>query len=130
MICEKCNQEIADNLKFCNKCGAKIVAKSTVETQNTHTSPENVNSNNANTSTADVTKTFIDPTPQPTITAESTPKTNVKISGKSRVTAGLLGIFLGGFGVHNFYHHLKPLIRLLSQWIQPQLRIQTLVETF
>ena len=115
MICEKCNQEIADNLKFCNKCGAKIVAKSTVETQNTHTSPENVNSNNANTSTADVTKTFIDPTPQPTITAESTPKTNVKISGKSRVTAGLLGIFLGGFGVHNFYlgFHVKAIIQIL-----------------
>jgi TM2 domain-containing membrane protein YozV len=24
-------------------------------------------------------------------------------SDKSRMTAGLLGIFLGGFGVHNFY---------------------------
>ena len=34
------------------------------------------------------------------------------------------------FSFKIFNHHLKPLIRLLSQWIQPQLRIQTLVETF
>jgi TM2 domain-containing membrane protein YozV len=28
---------------------------------------------------------------------------NVQMSDKSKMTAGLLGIFLGGFGVHNFY---------------------------
>ena len=28
---------------------------------------------------------------------------NAPMSDKSRMTAGLLGIFLGGFGVHNFY---------------------------
>ena len=33
----------------------------------------------------------------------ATPQANVKVGAKKRVTAGLLGIFLGGFGVHNFY---------------------------
>jgi len=28
---------------------------------------------------------------------------NVPMSDKSKMTAGLLGIFLGGFGVHSFY---------------------------
>lgn len=28
---------------------------------------------------------------------------NVTAGSKSKMTAGLLGIFLGGFGVHNFY---------------------------
>jgi TM2 domain-containing membrane protein YozV len=28
---------------------------------------------------------------------------NAPMSDKSKMTAGLLGIFLGGFGVHNFY---------------------------
>jgi len=28
---------------------------------------------------------------------------SVKTGAKSKMTAGLLGIFLGGFGVHNFY---------------------------
>jgi TM2 domain-containing membrane protein YozV len=31
------------------------------------------------------------------------PNPNAPMSDKSRMTAGLLGIFLGGFGVHNFY---------------------------
>ncbi len=30
-------------------------------------------------------------------------KQNVNLQAKNKVVAGLLGIFLGGFGVHNFY---------------------------
>lgn len=148
MICEKCKQEIADNLKFCNKCGAKIVLKVTTETQNTQTSQGGANSQTANTATEDVRQTFIDPTPQTTTvktnamikkcvccgkdldtsatfcdkcgTKQSTsgeriPNGDVKGGIKSRVTAGLLGIFLGGFGVHNFYlgFHVKAIIQIL-----------------
>ena len=29
--------------------------------------------------------------------------TTAPVEGKSKIAAGLLGIFLGGFGVHNFY---------------------------
>ena len=28
---------------------------------------------------------------------------NISVGGKSRLVAGLLGIFLGGLGIHNFY---------------------------
>lgn len=45
----------------------------------------------------------------------ATPQANVKVGAKKRVTAGLLGIFLGGFGVHNFYlgFHVKAIIQIL-----------------
>ena len=33
----------------------------------------------------------------------NTTVTNVKPVGKSKMAAGLLGIFLGGWGIHNFY---------------------------
>lgn len=34
---------------------------------------------------------------------KSTKTSNENISTKSKLTAGLLGIFLGGLGIHNFY---------------------------
>lgn len=30
-------------------------------------------------------------------------KQNVNLQAKNKIVAGLLGVFLGGFGVHNFY---------------------------
>lgn len=33
----------------------------------------------------------------------NTTVTNTKPAGKSKMAAGLLGIFLGGWGIHNFY---------------------------
>lgn len=33
----------------------------------------------------------------------TTSSTSTKLSDKSKVVAGLLGIFLGGYGIHNFY---------------------------
>ena len=63
--------------KFCPKCGTEIKEE------------ENFCSNcgNAENSTEQVNTTV----------------TNVKPAGKSKMAAGLLGIFLGGWGIHNFY---------------------------
>ena len=63
--------------KFCPKCGTEIKEG------------ENFCSNcgNAENSTEQVNTTV----------------TNVKPAGKSKMAAGLLGIFLGGWGIHNFY---------------------------
>ena len=38
-----------------------------------------------------------------TVKVEETKKQNTTSAPKSRIAAGLLGIFLGGLGVHNFY---------------------------
>jgi hypothetical protein len=63
--------------KFCPKCGTEIKEG------------ENFCSNcgNSENSTEQVNTTV----------------TNVKPAGKSKIIAALLGIFLGVFGVHNFY---------------------------
>lgn len=60
--------------KFCTKCGTKIVD---------------------GTSYCPNCGAFVGNNPQPTPASHS--------NQKSKIAAGLLGIFLGGLGVHNFY---------------------------
>ena len=47
------------------------------------------------------TTTHEEPKSEPTQTAQTTNTTST--APKSKIAAGLLGIFLGSFGVHNFY---------------------------
>ena len=75
MFCKNCGKQLEDNVKFCPECGTSTGAQA--NTQQTVDS-------------------------QPTVT-----HTNGTVQGqpeqKSRLVAGLLGIFVGGLGVHNFY---------------------------
>ena len=66
--------------RFCSKCGTEIKEE------------ENFCSNCGNTV-------------EPVNNTEqvNTTVTSVKTAGKSKMAAGLLGIFLGGWGIHNFY---------------------------
>lgn len=73
-FCMNCGQELDDNASFCFNCGKN--------TSNNETKEENVNK---------------------TETTNKTNTTTNKYNKKSKVAAGLLGIFLGAFGVHNFY---------------------------
>ncbi len=73
-ICTKCGQQIADNESFCSVCG-------------TPTGNNNQYQNNSSYT-------------------QYTAATNTPPLGytqKSRLLAGLLGILLGAYGVHNFY---------------------------
>lgn len=54
---------------------------------------ENVNNENTNSESIEVEATPV----------ENTTNTTSTSNGKSKMAAGLLGIFLGSFGVHNFY---------------------------
>lgn len=74
-FCSQCGNEVEDNVAFCNKCGNPI------ELNNTN----NMNPNNYNN------------------TYNNNYNTMGNINSKSKVAAGLLGIFLGAFGIHNFY---------------------------
>ncbi len=49
------------------------------------------------------------------IASEPAAKADGKVGVKSRTTAGLLGIFLGGLGIHNFYlgFHVKAVLQIL-----------------
>ncbi len=93
MICRSCGQEIGD-AKFCPNCGAP-------NTQNEgkrfcgfcggELQPDAAYCPNCGKPIF----TKEDPSPRG---AEP-----VKKTGRSRMAAGLLGIFLGGLGIHNFY---------------------------
>lgn len=65
--------------KFCQKCGTELKKDDTF-------------CSNCGTATAEDAKT-----------TKAATTTNTNATGKSKMAAGLLGIFLGCFGVHNFY---------------------------
>lgn len=74
-FCTNCGSEIKKGAAFCSKCGAKIIDDNKDKDV---VVGEVVNDNNNNS-------------------------TINNGSAKSKIAAGLLGIFLGSFGVHNFY---------------------------
>jgi TM2 domain-containing membrane protein YozV/predicted RNA-binding Zn-ribbon protein involved in translation (DUF1610 family) len=79
MHCKYCGQLIEETVKFCPHCG-KSTAEETVKAENTNTYES-------------IPSQVVTPVPPVTPTVEQ----------KSKLAAGLLGIFLGGLGIHNFY---------------------------
>ena len=74
-FCTNCGSEIKKDAAFCSKCGAKIIEDNKdVVVGEVVNDGNNNNNNTINNGVA-----------------------------KSKIAAGLLGIFLGSFGVHNFY---------------------------
>lgn len=85
-FCTNCGQELDDNATFCYSCGKKLnETAEKVEEKETKDTKEN------NHSGVSVT------------------------TQKSKIAAGLFGIFLGGLGIHNFYlgYNSKGLAQLL-----------------
>ena len=79
-FCAHCGTSLDEGTKFCQNCGSNCEAPSAK-------APEvpQMNATMMNNSA-------------PTVSMNS-----ASVPGKSRIAAGLLGIFLGSFGVHNFY---------------------------
>ena len=74
MFCKQCGKPIDDCQELCEDC-SKTINENPINATSTSESVNSENVNNTSSSTV----------------------------GKSRLLAGLLGIFLGTFGVHNFY---------------------------
>lgn len=73
-FCAHCGSALEEKVSFCPNCGAPVNKEATPEI---HTfSDESYNTNTYN---------------------------QTGTGSKSKIVAGLLGIFLGGLGVHNFY---------------------------
>ncbi len=123
MFCEKCGAQLDDNAQFCTACGVQITkkeeAKTTEQFENVTGSAEVVNeipnAGNANTNHAGNTgnaggygQQNYQQTPPPY-------QNGGAYTPKSRMAAGLLGIFLGSLGIHNFYlgNTNRALIQLL-----------------
>lgn len=92
MFCGKCGNEIPEGTNFCPKCGQAVGGVSDNRTENTYQYAQ-----------SDQTVCNTQPGQEP----------------KSKMAAGLLGIFLGGLGIHNFYlgYTNKALIQLLGSLI-------------
>lgn len=94
MFCKNCGNEIKSE-KFCPACGTKVEEEKKEQetvvqevTESNDTSPITVvGSSNSNNNTSNSTQSQV----------------SGGYSEKSKIAAGLLGIFLGMFGVHNFY---------------------------
>ena len=79
-FCAHCGTSLDEGTKFCQNCGSNCEVPSAK-------APEvpQMNATMMNNSASTVSMN------------------SASVPGKSRIAAGLLGIFLGSFGVHNFY---------------------------
>jgi len=92
MYCSHCGKELPENSKFCPNCGAPA------ETEAPKVCPEC--GEETIEGAAFCAKCGRRLSELPPINLN---KNVQKLSHRSKLVAGLLGIFLGGFGVHNFY---------------------------
>ena len=92
-FCPKCGaRQIAETTKFCESCGEKISIRAEICPK--CGAPQESASKRFQTSTI--------PIQTSTTSTNVNPVTSVN-NGKSKTTAGLLALFLGGLGVHKFY---------------------------
>lgn len=84
-FCTNCGAQITEDQEKCSYCGKVLKAKVETPVQNTQSTQ------NANGGYEQNTNTYQAPAGQAVPGA------------KSKIAGGLLGIFLGCFGVHNFY---------------------------
>lgn len=84
--CPNCGNEVPEGAQFCNKCGAAMNNAQQFNNQNMN---QNGNMNQ--------------PGPTPVMMQNSQQQGPTGVEQKSKMAAGLLGIFLGGWGIHNFY---------------------------
>ena len=91
--CTNCGAPVANGASFCTNCGTPVSAASATPTC-------------ANCGVELAAGMAFCPNcgnPVKTATATVMPQECEVVGEKSKLTAGLLGIFLGVFGVHNFY---------------------------
>ncbi len=74
-FCPNCGKEVAEGSQFCDNCGAPL----------------------------NVQQAQVAPQGQPVQPGQPMQQAPVGTAQKSKLCAGLLGIFLGGLGIHNFY---------------------------
>ena len=81
-VCSSCGSTMEEDCKYCPNCGKPQDEKK--PTKKKKEEQEKIDNDNVEKK-------------------EELHETGASTYGKSRIAAGLFGIFLGGFGVHNFY---------------------------
>ena len=101
MKCSKCGEEDSEKIKFCTNCGAEIKQKQEKDKE----SEQQKNSNFCPTcgKKIAVNVSFCPDCGQNLNDKSPNTHSNSNSEKKSKICAGLLGIFLGALGIHNFY---------------------------
>jgi len=84
MYCTNCGKEVKQGEKFCSNCGEPLIPEKRFCSNCGH----------------ELDMTMVD---CPHCGFHTPPVRPQRMTRKSRILAGILGILLGGFGVHNFY---------------------------
>ena len=94
MFCKQCGRPIDDGQELCEDCKAKMGMENNQEANNfqSNTQQNNMNQNYNNYNNANYNPNY-----------NNNQNYNPNPQKKKKIAAGLLGIFLGSFGVHNFY---------------------------
>ena len=95
MYCKNCGRKIEDDRELCEECEAKLKTETVNnDAQKVEVVEEVVNNNPINDNSSTNTNS-----------ANTTSNNGARVTTeqKSKLAAGLFGIFLGTFGVHNFY---------------------------
>lgn len=122
MYCRQCGKPVNDNQEFCDECMAKSNSQpvyqttaeetqSTVQNSNVNNGQSNyVPNNNQNNYNQNNNQANYNQNPQYNVNNNQNQYNQAQYNNagfnpnaKSKIAAGLLGIFLGALGVHNFY---------------------------
>lgn len=93
MYCRNCGRKVDDDRELCEECEAKLKTEPVGETEKVEVVEEVNNSNTSGVNNENVNQT----------NTNTNNTVNNNVNPKSKIAAGLFGIFLGAFGVHNFY---------------------------
>lgn len=101
-VCPNCGSPLNDEMKFCAKCGTPVQADGQPPAPSLTKSPPQQNY----------------PQPQNYPPQQNYNAPPVRHGRKDKTTAGILGILLGGLGVHKFYlgNTTMGVIYLLTCW--------------
>ena len=97
MFCKYCGKEIEDGKEVCEECASKET-ETKVEENVVIEEPKKENTNNETVKEETTSHTYVN-----TNSAETGNTNSGTKNAKSKVGAGIMGILLGAFGVHNFY---------------------------
>ncbi len=113
MYCRNCGKQIEGDREYCEECENALNAQKREESveqtpqvinvsENPNPIVENNPSNNTNAGNT-TTSTVAQNTNAQNANTQNVQNTTVVTKSKSKIAGGLFGIFLGAFGVHNFY---------------------------
>ncbi len=103
MYCKNCGKEVEEGKKFCSECGTKIETIENNANNVVEIVDELPNTNPIIEDTSDKESGNNNSQSEYSSSEQTSTRATVVTKSKSKIAAGLFGIFLGSLGIHNFY---------------------------